>query len=260
MKFRLAAALVPFFLFGCGSAPDDAGTAELSGNESDKAAEHVVKDGFFTGLSQFIEVEEIVAINATVDRLNNRHDLMIEHHSDRIQGARILDFGSYDGRWAYAAIKAGAEHVTGIEINPAYAAQAEKNLAELGVSPDRYDFVIGDVLEELNKVTPGSIDGVILAGLYYHITYHVELMEALKRSGVKWIIMDTTVLGSEKPIIKWVAGPNGLNGLEGIPSAAAVEMIATAAGFQYEYVPVDHLTSPEMWDYRKGNRITMAIY
>jgi hypothetical protein len=205
-------------------------------------------------------VSEIDAINATRDRLNDRYRLMIDHHRDRIKGATILDFGSYDGRWTYAAIEAGAKHVTGIEINPEYNAQAEENMEALGVSPDRYDFVVGDVLAEINKVTPGSVDGVIFAGLFYHITYHVEIMAALKRSGVKWIIMDTTVLSSDEPIIKWVPGPNGLNGLEGVPSARAVEMIAEYAGFQYEYVPVDQVTSAEMWDYRKGNRITMTIF
>jgi hypothetical protein len=85
-------------------------------------------------------------------------------------------------------------------------------------------------------------------------------MESLKRSGVKWIIMDTTVGGGDRPEIRWVVGPNGLNGLEGIPNRLAVEMIATYAGFKYEYVPLDHLTSREMWDYRIGNRITMTIY
>jgi 16S rRNA G966 N2-methylase RsmD len=252
MKFRLAVVLLPLLLLGCGSSPEEQGTG--------KNATHEIEDGFFTGLTQFIEVDEIESINATLDRLNHRHGQMIEHHQNKIKGATILDFGSYDGRWTYAAIEAGAKHVTGIEINPKYAAQAEKNMRELGVSPERYDFVIGDVLEEINKITPGSVDGVIFAGLYYHITYHVELMKALKESGVKWIIMDTTVLSRDEPLILWVVGPNGLDGLEGIPSAAAVEMIATAAGFQWEYVPVDHLSSPEMWDYRKGNRITMTIY
>jgi hypothetical protein len=255
MKFRFAVLLVPVFLFGCGSPPDGEGAAQQA---AVKNAER--QPGFFDELPQFIDVTEINAINATRDRLNDRYRLMIDHHRDRIEGATILDFGSYDGRWTYAAIEAGAKHVTGIEINPVYNAQAEKNMEELGVSPESYDFIVGDVLDELNKVTPGSVDGVIFAGLFYHITYHVELMEALKRSGVKWIIMDTGVLSSDQPIIRWVPGPNGLNGLEGIPSARAVEMIAEYAGFQYEYVPLDKLTSPEMWDYRKGNRITMTIY
>jgi 16S rRNA G966 N2-methylase RsmD len=260
MRFRFAALLVPVLLFGCGSPPDGEEAAKQAAAKQSAAKTAEQQPGFFDELPQFIDVTEIDSINATRDRLNARYRLMIDHHRDRIEGATILDFGSYDGRWTYAAIEAGAKHVTGIEINPEYQAQAEKNMEELGVSSDRYNFVVGDVLAELNKVTPGSIDGVIFAGLYYHITYHVELMEALKRSGVKWVIMDTQVLGSEEPIIKWVPGPNGLNGLEGIPSARAVEMIAEYAGFQYEYVPLDQLTSPEMWDYRMGTRITMTIF
>jgi hypothetical protein len=252
MKFRFILVLISLVLFGCGPAPE--GQAEIQPPSVPDP------DGFFTGVTQFTEVTDITAINADTVRLNQRHGLMIEHHKDRIEGAKIIDFGSYDGRWAYAAIQAGAKHVTGIEINPDFEAKATQNLTELGVDPERYDFVIGDIMEELRNTEPGTYDGVICAGIYYHITYHVELMQELKRIGVKWIIMDTTVLTTDEPVIKWVEGPNGLNGLEGIPSPAAIEMIAGHAGFQYEYVPVDHLTSREMWDYRLGNRITMTIY
>jgi hypothetical protein len=268
MKLRILLTLLPALLIGCGPSPenpsvtDEQTTAPQTKVRQTKVPLNEVPDpdGFFTGLTQFIDVEDMTAINTHVIRLNKRHDLLIKHHQDRIQGAKIIDFGSYDGRWAYAAIEAGAEHVTGVEINPIYAEQANNNLKELGVSADRYDFVVDDIMTRLKNTEPGTYDGVICAGIYYHITYHVELMAELKRIGVKWIIMDTTALKVDEPIIKWVAGPNGLNGLEGIPSPSAVEMIAEAAGFKYEYVPIDHLTSEHMWDYRWGNRIAMTIY
>jgi hypothetical protein len=253
MNKRILLALLPVLLIGCGSSPEDAPVVNDSAEIPDP-------NGFFTDLDQFFDVTDITAINTNVIRLNQRHDLLIKHHQDRINGANIIDFGSYDGRWAYAAIEAGAKHVTGVEINPVYAEQAANNMEELGVSADKYEFVIDDIMTRLKNTEPGTYDGVICAGIYYHITYHVELMAELKRIGVKWIIMDTTALTSEKAIIEWVAGPNGLNGLEGIPSPSAVEMIAEAAGFKYEYVPVDHLTSKQMWDYRMGNRIAMTIY
>lgn len=71
--------------------------------------------------------------------------------------------------------------------------------------------------------------------------------------------MLTAVVGGDDPIIKWVVGPSDLNGLEGVPSRSGIEVIANAAGFKHEYVSVDHLTSPEMWDYRLGARVTMLL-
>jgi hypothetical protein len=251
MKFRIAAALLPLILLGCGPAPDNTG--------ADKPTDTQGEIGFFSELPQFIEVDDITNILAVKKRLNLRHEMMIEHHQDRVQGANILDFGSYDGRWAYAALQAGAKHVTGIEINQVYADKAELNMDSLEVDPTSFDFIVGDILTMLKDIEPGSYDGVICAGIYYHITYHVELMAELQRLGIKWIIMDTTVVSDELPVIRWVVGPNGLNGLEGIPSRAAVEAIANAAGYKHEYVSVDHLTSPDMWDYRLGARVTMLL-
>jgi hypothetical protein len=256
MKFRLAAALLPVILMGCGPSPDN----QSANGGADKPVNTQGEIGFFSELPQFIEVDDITNILAVKQRLNLRHEMMIEHHQDRIQGANILDFGSYDGRWAYAAIQAGAKHVTGIEINPLYADKAESNMDSLTVDPASYDFIVGDILAVLKEIEPGSYDGVICAGIYYHITYHVELMAEMQRLGIKWIIMDTAVMADEDPIIQWVAGPNGLNGLEGIPSRSAIEVIADAAGYKHEYVSVEHLTHPEMWDYRLGNRVTMTLY
>jgi hypothetical protein len=255
MNKAILLAFLPALLIGCGSSPEEA-------VEVEETAEVDVVDpnGMYTGVSQFVDVTDITAIDTGLIRLNMRHDIIFPPHQDRIQGARILDLGSYDGRFTYAALKAGAQHVTGIEIEPAYAAKAATNLRELGFADEQYDFIVDDIMKVLKKIEPGTYDGVICAGIYYHITYHVALMAEFKRLGIKWIIMDTTVLSSDEPIIKWVDGPHGMNRLEGIPSRSAIEMIAAAVGYKYEYVPVDHLTSKYMWDYRKGNHISMLIY
>jgi predicted O-methyltransferase YrrM len=253
MMYRLAVVIIPVLLLGCGSPPDE-----------NKKEQVPAEYGFFSDLPQFTDVTEIHRIGtqpdrpvAGLDRLNKRYGPIIEHHRDRIKDARIVDFGSYDGRWAYAMADAGAKHVTGIEINKDYAVQAGKNMEELGISADRYDFIVGDVLEELRNTEPGSYDGVMCAGLYYHITYHVEMLKELKRIGVKWIIMDTAITSDEKGTVTWAIGPNGL---EGIPSRSAIEMIADETDFQIEYVPTDHLQGPGTWDYQMGGRIIMTLF
>lgn len=252
--------VVAALIYGCDSAPEQATdkTAEPAGLES------VVREGFFSDLPRFVDVTGIRQIGveagrtqAALERLNMRHDMIIGHHQNRIKGAKILDFGSYDGRWTYAAIKAGADHVTGIEINDEFVAQATQNLEELGVSSDKYDFIVSDLLAALKDIEPGEYDGAICAGIYYHITYHVELMDELKRLDLDWVIMDTSVVVSDKPIVQWSLSPYGL---EGTPSVSAVELIATEAGLEYEHVPLEENASLGMWDYNAGNRVTMTLF
>jgi SAM-dependent methyltransferase len=246
-------------LVGCGSPSGEAPVAE-------QPVELPDPNGFFNELIRFTDIEDFPrvfgnSVNDNTVRMNHRFDRLITPFKDRIKGARMLDFGSYDGRWTYALIKAGgAEHVTGVEIDPVFAARAEKNLQELAVPADKYDFVVSDIMVALENVEPGSYDGVLLAGVFYHITYHLELLERLKQLGIKFIIMDSTVASDERPITLWVDGPHGFNGLEGIPSHRAIEVMAEAAGYKYENVPIDHLTSRHMWHYRLGSQITMLIY
>ena len=82
-------------------------------------------------------------------------------------------------------------------------------------------------------------------------------MKELKRLDLDWIIMDTTVVTSDKPIVQWSVAPYGL---EGTPSQSAVELIAEQQGFEYKYVPSDHFGTNSMWDYNTGNRITMLLF
>lgn len=255
----IAAALIPLLLLGCGSSPDQ---TELE-NSSASAQTTPPEPGFFTDLPRFVDVGDIRIIgarenefDAALDRLNKRYGLIIDSNRNIIKDARILDLGSYDGRWAYAAIDAGAAHVTGIEINKDFVDQAERNMQELGVSPERYNFIVADVLTALKDIEPGTYDGILCAGIFYHITYHVQLMNEFKRLGVNWVIMDSSVVVNDKPIVQWSISPYGL---EGTPSTLAIEMIAEQSGFKHEYIPSAQIDSVGMWDYKKGNRVTMVL-
>jgi 16S rRNA G966 N2-methylase RsmD len=254
LRVMLLVLLVTLVATGCDSAPEQA--------ESPESTQAVI-DGFFSDLPIFYKIDSIRQIGgnsdrptAAMERLNVRHQMIIEHHSDLIKGARILDFGSYDGRWAYAALEAGAAHVTGIEINQDFVDQAAKNLSELGSSPDQYDFIVGDLLEELRKIEPGEYDGIINAGIFYHIIYHVELMQEMERLDVDWVILDSTVQLDEKPIVQWSLSPYGI---EGTPSVSAIELMANQSGFSAELVPLPENTSVGMWDYNDGYRVTMTL-
>jgi len=49
------------------------------------------------------------------NRFQQRWRMIIDPNGDLFQGARVLDIASHDGRWSFAALKAGAEFVEGVE-------------------------------------------------------------------------------------------------------------------------------------------------
>src|SRR6266705_1356169 len=93
--------------------------------------------GFFDAYPRFRE--------AGSARLNARYEALVDCHRASISGKRVLDVGSHDGRWAFAALSCGATHVAGIEPRSDLVAAAEENLLAYGVSPSRFSFHIGPV-------------------------------------------------------------------------------------------------------------------
>ena len=65
-------------------------------------------------------------------RLNSRYEAIIAKNADRLAGKRVLDIASHDGRWTFAALSAGAAHVTGAEPRRELIDNAESTFAESG--------------------------------------------------------------------------------------------------------------------------------
>src|SRR5712691_7093696 len=87
-------------------------------------------------------------------RINARYEALIERHQTFIAGRRVLDIGSHDGRWTFAALSCGATHVMGIEPRSDLVTAAEANLLAYGVSRSRFTFHTGQVDEVLRKASP----------------------------------------------------------------------------------------------------------
>src|ERR1017187_9318082 len=66
------------------------------------------------------------------NRLNQRHRACIEWNEAMIRGKCVLDLASHDGRWSFAALKAGATKVVGIEARDHLVQAARSNLHEYG--------------------------------------------------------------------------------------------------------------------------------
>ncbi|HKZ10553.1 MAG TPA: hypothetical protein VJL61_07590 [Rhodanobacteraceae bacterium] len=87
--------------------------------------------GFFNQYSRFFSTSQT---SPFPDRLNARHAAIIEANAYRLANKRVLDIASHDGRWSFAALKAGAAHVTGIETPAELIANAGATFAHYGIN------------------------------------------------------------------------------------------------------------------------------
>lgn len=90
----------------------------------------------------------------SINRLNKRHQFLVEPYLSDLSGARVLDLASHDGRWSYALSAAGASEVVGIEARADQIAQFEAYPA--GPIKDRVTFVHGDVYAEIPQMARGG--------------------------------------------------------------------------------------------------------
>jgi len=67
---------------------------------------------FFDDNPEFLETSTTASSKR---RLNLRHIGIIEENEEILRGSSVVDIASHDGRWSYAALHAGATHVTGVE-------------------------------------------------------------------------------------------------------------------------------------------------
>ena len=103
---------------------------------------------FFEAHPRFYSTSKTAATRA---RLNLRFEGIFSENRDILDGARVLDIASHDGRWSLAALECGAKSVVGIEARPDLVAHANSNLEHYGYQSDRYRFIVGDVHEVLNS-------------------------------------------------------------------------------------------------------------
>ncbi|MFC6865597.1 methyltransferase domain-containing protein [Haloechinothrix salitolerans] len=183
---------------------------------------------------------------------------------------------SHDGRWSFAALRAGATHVTGIEARKELVKGAEDNFAHYDVDPTTYRFVCGDVFDALT--TEGlDVDVVMCLGFLYHTLRYNELFTHIRALRPRHLIVDTNVMpDQDKPVVRLVrdktakqqnaaADAFSHNGqaLVGKPSAPAVRFMQETYDFEVEDIYDWHnllAARPGvegLADYRKDQRVTM---
>jgi predicted RNA methylase len=217
---------------------------------------------FFETYSRFIDTSET---GPWLERLNARHQVLVHANADLLRGARVLDLASHDGRFSFAALEAGAAHVVGIELDHRLRDKALENFAHYGVSPDRYEFVLGDIFDRIPTVEP--FDVVFNFGILYHITDHMRLLSEIAAREPRAMIVDTHVSRLEGAVVEirnaMGESPAPLGSyIEGHPTRAALESMLSYFGWTFEYydwttsgrADIEHAT-----DYRSGKRVSVLV-
>jgi len=131
------------------------------------------KPRFFDQYPRFYSTS---AVSASPERLHERYRALIAPNEELIREKTILDLAAHDGRWSFAALKAGARHVTGIEGRAYLVESAIATAQEYGIDAARYRFIVGDLFHEIEQVPTDSIDTVFCFGFFYHTAPHMLLL------------------------------------------------------------------------------------
>jgi hypothetical protein len=210
-------------------------------------------------------------------RLNLRYEAIIGENRDIFAGAKVLDLASHDGRWSLAVLAAGARSVTGIEARPGLVKGAERNLAEYGYGADRARFLTGDVHQVLHT-QDFDADVVLCLGFLYHTLRYNELLGGIRRTGARYLIIDTFSPHMMAPVPnvnviteyarqEGAAAPDaytcGPAVLVGLPNLAAIRVMLGAYGYRVERLADwagllrDNPSTEDFGDYANQKRITI---
>jgi hypothetical protein len=230
-----------------------------------------VRPGFFDQYPRFFDSSETTAF---ANRLNERHRAIIESNHQAIAGKRVVDIASHDGRWSFAALKAGASHVTGLEARDHLVKASRENLQHAGIAGETCSFVLDDAFRALQQIEPGSVDTVMCLGFFYHVTDHMPLLFLIDRLRPRHLIMDTAVVADPRPVVVWQAENHGFESdavktseaqktvLAGIPSRSALDLMLSSFGWKpryYDWRNAGIRNWTHIEDYQEGTRVTLRV-
>lgn len=210
----------------------------------------------------------------TVARLAQRHRLLIEPFQPQIAGARVLDLGCQDGRWAYALATAGAEEVVGIDARQANIDQFQ--YVPEGAEKMRIQLVCNDIFSELEtRIAAGEqFEVIALYGVFNHLMDHFRLLSLARQLLPDVIIIDSEFLNVDNAIIQLLqekttgpadavaATPGHRDTVVGVPSRRGLEVMARA--LDHDVTWIDHALilgdrRDGMQDYFREGRKSRAV-
>jgi hypothetical protein len=232
-----------------------------------KTEEQFTSLRFFDAFNRFYETS---TTGSSANRLNSRHRVLIGEYISCLRNKVVLDVGSHDGRWSFAAHKAGAQYVIGIEARRHLVQAARVNMHCYGISEKQVRIVEGDLYNVLPQIQADGIDTVLCLGFFYHTLYHMQLIQLLARLGVQSILIDTAVVKSPLAIIRLHHESSDVEGnafslqqskmLVGTPSRTALATMLAEGGYKCAFYNW-HNGRQESWqglrDYEQGRRVSL---
>jgi 2-polyprenyl-3-methyl-5-hydroxy-6-metoxy-1,4-benzoquinol methylase len=231
-----------------------------------------VEGGFFDSYPRFYSTSHTAA---KPNRLNKRHEALINSNQAIISGKSVLDIASHDGRWSLAAHKAGARYVLGIEAREHLVGSAQANMREYQVSEDQVGFALGDVFEVIDRLDPGSFETVFCFGFFYHTMHHMLLLSKIARLKPEHLILDSAidvdpdiiVAVHDEIVTTESAGAvpdpgDSTRIVVGVPTKAALELMLSSSGFTglsyYDWRHARIKRWDDLEDYHEGLRISLV--
>lgn len=203
-------------------------------------------------------------VAAGPNRLEARSRVLIDRNVDLIRGKRIIDLGSYNGRWSWAALQVGAHSVVGIE--------ARQHLVDRSheLVPSAAQFVRGDAIDTLRSLTPGLCETIFCFGLLYHVASPFELLRQIRRLKAD-LILDTKIVSPDEDQggayiqIKGETTDDGhayvkdrARALVGVPNKWGLEKMLTYLRLDFRYLTWDESDWTGLKDYRAGRRVSLV--
>lgn len=206
------------------------------------------------GFFQFIgQLPQYAGQAGVTERMDRRHERLIDPLRSVLNGARVLDLAAHDGRWAYAFASAGAAQVVGVEGRQELIArfhgypQDDAHGRVQMVHQDIFDYLEGAVARQ------EQFDVVAVLGIFYHIMDHARLLFLIAQVQPKLVIIDSEFAHRPGPVIALVRERTDVHlnaiparagqdmRLKGVPSRAAMEAMAEDAGFSTQWINWDDL-------------------
>ena len=230
--------------------------------------------GFFDSYPRFFETSNT---GASPNRLNKRHEAIFETVPDLFVGTRVLDIASHDGRWSFAALKAGASDVVGVEPRAHLVNNANQTMQFYECDKRRFRFIQNDIFNWLQKAGE-RFDAVLCLGFFYHTYRHAEIMSLIKTCRPKVLVLDTVVHKAEGMLClvgrelvaeeaHAMAEESSYQGMTYVahPTLALVKDYLTNYGFSFIEVDWRSLIKSDdntncVEDYANGQRVTLICH
>lgn len=204
-------------------------------------------------------------------RLKARYDCLIAAQRQHIVGKRIIDLGAHNGRWAGAALKAGARHVICLEGRRDLAETGKRLFEQYEIGPECYQWHVGDCLEQLRN-NKFKCDTVFVFGIFYHIHNHTDWALEIYNTGANVVIVDTSICKNRDNIILYktedadvhlntpFSTGHDTRAVVGIPSKTFVRFIFRQFGYTVTEIDwsryLDQPVDKTLGDYVNGRRAT----